>query len=223
MSETIGQKLRRAREAKRLSLEQASAATRIRPYYIEALERDDLSAIPSAAQARGFLRIYADFLGVRADELIPAARPVEPAAASIPNVQAAPVQPTIPSPAPEHPNLLANLRERFSRRTAPAEIPAPTPEPVIEESPAPPEPEPFMPARYTEELPAEPQPVVEEPAKEITRPAVKRSSTRKPAAKKPAPKKEKTTPRSKTAKSSAVKKKLTNSRPKKKASRTKRG
>ncbi len=222
MSETIGQKLRRSREEKRLSLEQASEATRIRPYYIEALERDDLSAIPSAAQARGFLRIYADFLGVSADELTPAARPVE-SVASTPNLQAAPVQPAVSSPAPERPNLLANLRERFSRRAAPAEIPAPTPEPVIEESLVSPEPEPFVPARYTEELPAEPQPVVEEPAKEITKPAVKRSSTRKPAAKKTAPKKEKTTPRSKTAKSSAVKKKLTNSRPKKKVSRTKRG
>ncbi len=68
---TPGQTLRAAREAKKLSLKQAFQATRIRLHYLEALEADDLSGLPSAAQARGFLRAYAEFLGLNAAELAP--------------------------------------------------------------------------------------------------------------------------------------------------------
>lgn len=67
---TIGQQLKQAREARRLSIPQVMQATRIRTYYLEAMETDDFSSMPSAAQARGFLRSYAEFLGLNADELI---------------------------------------------------------------------------------------------------------------------------------------------------------
>jgi transcriptional regulator with XRE-family HTH domain len=221
MSETIGQKLKSSREEKRLSLDQVSAATRIRPHYLEALERDDLSAIPSAAQARGFLRIYTDFLGLDADSIMPMARPVEPQPiVSSPDVPALPsaglrvasVQGPPSTPASARPNLLTSLRDRFTRRSN-------TENPVVNSSrddvqPVVPEPE-FVPARYTEELPAEPAPVViEEPVtkEEPTRP-VKRSPGKKASAtKKSASAKVKTSPRTKK---SEVKKKMTKlSRPK---------
>lgn len=67
---SIGIQLKEARQARGLSIKQAMQATRIRDYYIEAMEADDFSAIPSAAQARGFLRSYADYLKLNADELI---------------------------------------------------------------------------------------------------------------------------------------------------------
>ncbi|HAE60369.1 MAG TPA: DUF4115 domain-containing protein, partial [Anaerolineae bacterium] len=51
---TPGEKLRAAREARKLSVKQAVQATRIRSYYIDAMETDDLSIMPSAVQARGF-------------------------------------------------------------------------------------------------------------------------------------------------------------------------
>jgi cytoskeleton protein RodZ len=65
----IGQKLRQARQAKTLSLEQASRATRIRAHYLQAIESGNLEALPSSAQARGFLRLYASFLGLDAEEM----------------------------------------------------------------------------------------------------------------------------------------------------------
>jgi cytoskeletal protein RodZ len=64
MSSEIGQQLRQAREARRLSLEQAAQATRMKAHYLGALEAGDLAVLPSQAQARGFLRAYAEFLGL---------------------------------------------------------------------------------------------------------------------------------------------------------------
>lgn len=64
MTETIGQQLRQAREQRNLTLEQAAQATHIRVHYLEALERGDLSRLPSKAQGRGFLRAYAGYLGL---------------------------------------------------------------------------------------------------------------------------------------------------------------
>jgi cytoskeleton protein RodZ len=75
---TPGEKLRAAREARKLSIKQAVQATRIRSYYIEAMEADDLSIMPSAVQARGFLRAYAEFLGLDIEKLF---EPTETSAA----------------------------------------------------------------------------------------------------------------------------------------------
>lgn len=70
MSVNVGLQLRQRREERLLTLEQAAAATRIRPHYLRSLEAGDLAAIPSMAQARGFLRAYADFLGIDSDTLL---------------------------------------------------------------------------------------------------------------------------------------------------------
>ena len=77
MSDTIGSALKARREQRQLTLAQISEATRIRSHYLQALENDDLSAIPSAAQARGFLGIYAQFLNLDLQALIPSSAPVE--------------------------------------------------------------------------------------------------------------------------------------------------
>jgi cytoskeleton protein RodZ len=68
----IGQKLHQARHEKALSIEQASRATRIRVHYLQAIERGDLDALPSLAQARGFLRLYASFLGLDPEQILKA-------------------------------------------------------------------------------------------------------------------------------------------------------
>jgi len=70
MQETIGQRLKREREARYISLEKAAEATRIRRVFLQALEADDFSVMPSAAQGRGFLRNYAEYLDLNIDELI---------------------------------------------------------------------------------------------------------------------------------------------------------
>lgn len=82
MSHSIGEQLRQAREAKKLSLEQVSLATRIRLPYLQALEEDDFERLPSLAQARGFLRTYAGFLNINLDDLeyVPAVKSEEKSA-----------------------------------------------------------------------------------------------------------------------------------------------
>ena len=67
---TIGQHLREAREERYLTLAKASEETRIRVVFLQALESDDYSVMPSAAQGRGFLRNYAEYLKINIDELI---------------------------------------------------------------------------------------------------------------------------------------------------------
>lgn len=68
--QTIGEQLKQARLAKGLTLEQASEATRVRPHYLQALESDQRSALPSTVQGRGFLRLYADYLGLPVAQLL---------------------------------------------------------------------------------------------------------------------------------------------------------
>jgi cytoskeleton protein RodZ len=67
---TIGQRLKKEREARYLTIEKASEETRIRAVFLCALEADDYSVLPSAAQGRGFLRNYAAYLQINIDEVI---------------------------------------------------------------------------------------------------------------------------------------------------------
>ncbi|MFZ5822177.1 MAG: RodZ domain-containing protein, partial [Chloroflexota bacterium] len=78
MPETIGQRLKRAREYRHLTLEKAADATRIRLQYLQALEADDFSAMPSPVQARGFLRNYADYLGLDLTQMVEELRSAAP-------------------------------------------------------------------------------------------------------------------------------------------------
>ncbi|MCC7361189.1 MAG: helix-turn-helix domain-containing protein [Anaerolineales bacterium] len=64
MTETVGPLLRAARESQGRSLEDAEAVLHIRARHLAALEADDYAALPSLAQARGFLKNYAQYLGL---------------------------------------------------------------------------------------------------------------------------------------------------------------
>jgi len=70
MMHTIGQRLKVEREEQRLTLEKVFEATRIRVQYLQALEADDLSVMPSPVQARGYLRNYAEYLGLDFGQLL---------------------------------------------------------------------------------------------------------------------------------------------------------
>ena len=61
-----GGELRQARVSSGVSLDDAQRATRISRRYLEALESDDYDALPAPVFARGFLRSYAQFLGLDA-------------------------------------------------------------------------------------------------------------------------------------------------------------
>ncbi len=70
MVATVGKKLREARLRNQISIEEASHVTRIRPDQITALEKDDFTNFPSITYARGFLVIYAKYLGVDVSEFV---------------------------------------------------------------------------------------------------------------------------------------------------------
>jgi cytoskeleton protein RodZ len=74
---SIGEALRSAREAQGKSVEEASAATRIRPSYLEALEQERFDELGGNVYAKGFLRSYASFLGVDPAPLLEAYRAQE--------------------------------------------------------------------------------------------------------------------------------------------------
>jgi cytoskeleton protein RodZ len=78
MAETIGQRLKKAREYRNLSLEKIEEATHIRTQFLQALEADDFSAMPSPVQARGFLRNYAEYLDLNLDQIIDELRAAQP-------------------------------------------------------------------------------------------------------------------------------------------------
>ena len=60
----IGQELRDARLARGFSIDDCQRATRISSRYLEALETEEFSALPAPVFARGFLRSYAQMLGL---------------------------------------------------------------------------------------------------------------------------------------------------------------
>lgn len=67
---TPGQKLRLAREARGLSLDDVNAETNLAPKYLQALEADDYAALPGLAFARGYARRYAQLVHLDGSALI---------------------------------------------------------------------------------------------------------------------------------------------------------
>lgn len=65
----IGDLLRRTREAQGLTLEEISDMTKISVRYLEAIESGDYSVIPAKVYAQGFIRNYANVLGLDGAEL----------------------------------------------------------------------------------------------------------------------------------------------------------
>ncbi len=144
---TIGEQLKQARESRGLSIQQVVQAIRIRAYYLEAMEADDFSTMPSAAQARGFFRSYANFLGLDADELVSRQRnesapPGEFSAPAAANQDSAPVEkPAEPEPEPENQSPAEAPQPAVSDEAEPpaADVEVETSEPQAELEPAEPE------------------------------------------------------------------------------------
>jgi cytoskeletal protein RodZ len=65
----IGELLERRRLERGLTLKEVEEATKIRTRYLEGLERDDYTVLPDAVYVRGFLKTYADYLGLDGEAL----------------------------------------------------------------------------------------------------------------------------------------------------------
>ena len=63
MAETLGEKLRAAREEKGISISEVAEQTRIAPMYIECIENDNYKPLPGGIFNKGFVKSYARFIG----------------------------------------------------------------------------------------------------------------------------------------------------------------
>src|SRR5437870_6716696 len=70
MAESIGEKLRLARETRGIALRDISEQTRISMRYLEAIETDDYRRLPGGIFNRSFIRAYAKFIGYDEQEAI---------------------------------------------------------------------------------------------------------------------------------------------------------
>lgn len=66
----IGDKLRSAREAKGLSIEDIEKATKIQGRYLTAIEQDDFDKLPGDFYVRAFIRQYAQVVGLDGKQLL---------------------------------------------------------------------------------------------------------------------------------------------------------
>ena len=68
--ESLGRKLREARERHNYNLEQIARDTNISKSYLEALEEENFGVIPGDTYVLGFLRNYGEYLGLNPEELV---------------------------------------------------------------------------------------------------------------------------------------------------------
>jgi hypothetical protein len=148
----LGKILREARERRQLSLSQVAAATRMKVQVAQALEAEDYRKLPAPIYGRGFIRMYAAFVGVDSKPLIeeynaaisappeqpqPGGAPPAPAQTGQPRVRP-PAFPTSARPKPQTPAQAATAKAEPAGRAgapppaAPATLPEPEPvrEPV---------------------------------------------------------------------------------------------
>lgn len=67
---TTGGILRKKRERKKLNLDQVEKAIKIKKKFLKFLEKDDFRKLPSETYARGFVKNYAEFLGLSSDKVL---------------------------------------------------------------------------------------------------------------------------------------------------------
>ncbi len=70
MSQTLGEKLRQAREERGISLSEVADQTRISPLYIESIENDDYRSLPGGIFNKGFVKSFAKYVGVDEQEAL---------------------------------------------------------------------------------------------------------------------------------------------------------
>ena len=94
--ESIGDKLRLAREKNNLTIEQIARETHVARRFLKALEDEDFSVFPGETYAMGFLRNYAENLGLNAEELIGIYRNIKIQEQPLPMTELLDAQPRLP-------------------------------------------------------------------------------------------------------------------------------
>lgn len=94
---SFGEELRREREIRGISLKEISDATKISKRFLEALERNDHRTLPAPVFTRGFVREYARYVGLNAEEMV---NRYNFAAANDERIEKPPIVPKYPSTLP---------------------------------------------------------------------------------------------------------------------------
>ena len=68
--QTVGDYLKKEREAKNISLREASRLTKISEFYLDFLEKDDYEKLPQGPYIKGYISSYARLIGGNADEAL---------------------------------------------------------------------------------------------------------------------------------------------------------
>lgn len=66
----VGDELRSRRESLGLTLHNVEVATKIRGHYLRAIETSDFTHLPNDIYSRGFVRQYADYLGLSGQDIV---------------------------------------------------------------------------------------------------------------------------------------------------------
>ena len=152
---SFGETLKAAREAKGLTCSQVAAQTHMLVQIVEEMEREDFHRIPAPIYGRGFVRLFADCVGLDPVPLVREFMDIyegrRAPAVSIREVSTAPVPPPAP---PTWQNAVTPEPVSVEPATEPEPVTPPEPEPVM-----PPEPEPVMPPEPEPVTPPEPEPI----------------------------------------------------------------
>ena len=70
MAESLGQKLRQAREEKDISISEVAEQTRISALYLESIENDDYRSLPGGIFNKGFVKSFAKYVGLDEHEAL---------------------------------------------------------------------------------------------------------------------------------------------------------
>ena len=68
--ETVGDYLKKQREAKNISLRKVSHLTKISEFYLDCLEKDDYEKLPQGPYIKGYISSYATLIGGNAEEAL---------------------------------------------------------------------------------------------------------------------------------------------------------
>ncbi len=66
----LGERFRQARLDRHATLQDAQRETRIHRRFLDALEKEDVAALPAPVYTRGFIRTYAEFLGIDPEPMV---------------------------------------------------------------------------------------------------------------------------------------------------------
>jgi cytoskeletal protein RodZ len=68
----FGDRLRELRESREIALDEIAESTKISKRYLQALERNEFEELPGGVFAKGYIRTYAEYLGVNPEPLLEA-------------------------------------------------------------------------------------------------------------------------------------------------------